>query len=188
MQCWKCSAELQGAKKFCGHCGAAILEKPVDPFASTVQPNPRAPASAPVSALPSSRVSPLASSAIEFSESVREMVVAAHPESSVQASTPVPVPPPSERAHGGTLQMQAKPAKAPPVTGTAAVKPPSIHPPSVGITPVPGVLGPGVAVRVRWANGQKSPGTIWQVHGTQVLVAFADGQRHWVESSFVERT
>jgi len=208
MACWKCSAELHGAKKFCGHCGAAVAAPGVDPFASTVQPNARpqapvAPGSAPGSSAaspgssigaasvgatsvgapsvgaPRSRVSPLASSAMEFSSAVREIIVAADAQAAVVA-------PPA-----GTVQMQQvppRPAPVPPAPVAAGVaKPPSVAPPPAGSAAAAGPLGPGTAVRVRWSNGQKYPGTIWQVHGTQVLVAFGDGQRHWVEASFVER-
>ena len=218
MACWKCSAELHGAKKFCGQCGAAVAAPGVDPFASTVQPNARpqapvapvAPGSAPGSSVaspgssigspsvgaasvgaasvgapsvgapsvgtPRSRVSPLASSAMEFSSAVRELVVAADAQAAVVA------------APAGTLQMQQVPPRPAPVppAPAAVAKPPSVAPPPAAAAPVD-PLGPGAAVRVRWSNGQKYPGTVWQVHGTQVLVAFGDGQRHWVEASFVER-
>lgn len=94
--------------------------------------------------------------------------------------------PASDRVPAGTVQMQQVAAR--PLQAAAPAKAPSVLPPSVGAGVAPSALGPGVAVRVRWANGQKYLGTIWQVHGTQVLVAFQDGQRHWVEAAFVERT
>lgn len=184
MPCWKCSAELEGAKKFCGQCGAAVDAKAVDPFASTAQPQSRKPKGSGLP--PSGRVSPLASSSIEFHESVREIVVSARAESPVNATSPASAPP-SERVHAGTLQMKQSAPRPPPAAPAASSKPSSL-PPSVGVAAIPGGLEPGVAVRVRWANGQKYAGTVWQVHANQVLVAFQDGQRHWVEASFVERS
>lgn len=179
MTCWKCSAQLQGAKKFCTECGAPAQApaSAIDPFASTVQPTSRAAPSVQPSA-PSQRgpVSPLALSAFEFNESAREIVPR-------EAEAP---PAPGSEKLGATVLMQQVPSKPAPAP---VAKPASVLPPSFGTTPAPNApIGPGMAVRVRWANGQKYPGTVWQVQGTQVLVAFPDGQRHWVEIGFVERS
>ena len=50
-----------------------------------------------------------------------------------------------------------------------------------------GVFGypPGSRVNVTWSNGQRYPGTVQQVSGTQCLVVFPDGQQHWVEMQYV---
>jgi hypothetical protein len=44
---------------------------------------------------------------------------------------------------------------------------------------------PGSRVTVTWSNGQRYPGTVQQVSGTQCLVVFPDGQQHWVEMQYV---
>jgi hypothetical protein len=44
---------------------------------------------------------------------------------------------------------------------------------------------PGAMVLVHWSNGQRYPGTVLQVSGPQVLVAFPNGQQHWVDSQYV---
>jgi hypothetical protein len=44
---------------------------------------------------------------------------------------------------------------------------------------------PGAQVQVTWANGQRYPGTVQQVSGGQCLVAFPDGQQHWVPLQYV---
>jgi hypothetical protein len=40
-------------------------------------------------------------------------------------------------------------------------------------------------VNVTWSNGQRYPGTVQQVSGSQCLVVFPDGQHHWVEMQYV---
>jgi hypothetical protein len=40
-------------------------------------------------------------------------------------------------------------------------------------------------VTVTWSNGQRYPGTVQQVAGSQCLVVFPDGQHHWVEMQYV---
>ena len=44
---------------------------------------------------------------------------------------------------------------------------------------------PGSRVTVTWSNGQRYPGTVQQVSGSQCLVVFPDGQHHWVEMQYV---
>jgi hypothetical protein len=48
------------------------------------------------------------------------------------------------------------------------------------------VLAPGARVWVRWANGQNYPGTVYQIHAGRCLVAFADGQQHWIEFAYLQ--
>jgi hypothetical protein len=43
----------------------------------------------------------------------------------------------------------------------------------------------GRPVLVTWSNGQRYPATVLQLSATHILVAFGDGQRHWVERVFV---
>ncbi len=44
---------------------------------------------------------------------------------------------------------------------------------------------PGSRVTVTWSNGQRYPGSITQVNGSQCLVVFPDGQHHWVEMQYL---
>ena len=44
---------------------------------------------------------------------------------------------------------------------------------------------PGTRVNVTWSNGQRYPGTVQQVSGSQCLVVFPDGQHHWVEMQYI---
>jgi hypothetical protein len=38
---------------------------------------------------------------------------------------------------------------------------------------------------VHWADGNRYPGTVLQVAGTQLLVSFPNGQQHWVDLKYV---
>ena len=58
--------------------------------------------------------------------------------------------------------------------------------PSPAAAPNPYV--PGAMVLVHWANGQRYPGTVLQSVASQVLVAFPNGQQHWVDVKFVLRS
>ena len=44
---------------------------------------------------------------------------------------------------------------------------------------------PGSRVTVTWSNGQRYPGTVQQVSGSQCLVVFPDGQHHWVDMQYL---
>jgi hypothetical protein len=46
-------------------------------------------------------------------------------------------------------------------------------------------FGPGALVLVHWSDGNRYPGTVLQVAGTQLLVSFPNGQQHWVEMKYV---
>lgn len=178
MQCGKCAAELQGARKFCARCGAPVPRE-VDPFASTARPAVVI-QEAPKPSVRNKVVSPLATSGIDFDESVRDLIVSK--EAAAQSSQPQSSQPSGRQ---GTVVLQQVPPPAPSAPAMRSSTPvPSAMPASI---PFVQALGPGTPVQVRWSNGQKYLGTVWQVHGTQVLVAFPDGQRHWVDQSYVER-
>ena len=59
--------------------------------------------------------------------------------------------------------------------------------PSVRAAPVAPIdpFALGRPVLVTWSNGQRYPATVLQLSATHILVAFGDGQRHWVERVFV---
>lgn len=44
---------------------------------------------------------------------------------------------------------------------------------------------PGANVQVTWSNGVRYPATVQQVNGNMCLVAFPDGQQHWVDLQYV---
>ena len=71
---------------------------------------------------------------------------------------------------------------------------PPQNPPGPFPQPVPAVPAPmpyaaapypGSRVTVTWSNGQRYPGTVQQVSGSQCLVVFPDGQHHWVDMQYV---
>jgi hypothetical protein len=46
-------------------------------------------------------------------------------------------------------------------------------------------MAPGTMVLVYWSNGNRYPGTVLHATGSQVLVAFPNGQQHWVDMKYV---
>ena len=94
--------------------------------------------------------------------------------------TPRPPQPPQKPYAGG--------AYAPHSPAPHATQPP-LQPPQPPPPPAPAGYGfgyvPGSRVTVTWSNGQRYPGTVQQVSGSQCLVVFPDGQHHWVEMQYV---
>jgi hypothetical protein len=99
-----------------------------------------------------------------------------------------PMPPPQP--------MPPAPAWNPAGAAYAQPQPPpqqlpyAAHPPYPGAPPQPPYgygfgYAPGSRVTVTWSNGQRYPGTVQQVSGTQCLVVFPDGQHHWVEMQYL---
>lgn len=58
---------------------------------------------------------------------------------------------------------------------------------TAGAQPAWGFTGyaPGARVNVTWSNGMQYPATVQQVTGGRCLVAFPDGQQHWVDMQYV---
>ena len=83
------------------------------------------------------------------------------------AAAPMGFPPP---AYGGGYGAQAGYGAQPGYGGGYAA---------------PSPVAPGARVWVTWANGQRYPATVQQVAGNQCLVAFPDGQQHWVDVGYV---
>jgi len=75
-------------------------------------------------------------------------------------------------------------APYPPHAQPQATQPPQQQPPPAAGGYVFGYV-PGSRVTVTWSNGQRYPGTVQQVAGSQCLVVFPDGQHHWVEMQYV---
>ena len=174
-------------------------------FPPGTAPRPGSPASAVGS--PPSPVSPVAKST--GAPSAGAMPVADPQRISsvpnIAAASPyAPPPPPVAHPPQQTAPMQPQPP-VPPAWGPAAApygNPQAPHyaqpapyapPPMAAPAPPPpyafGALGfafvPGSRVTVTWSNGGRYPGTVQQVSGTQCLVAFPDGQQHWVEMQYV---
>ncbi len=95
------------------------------------------------------------------------------------------VAPPPPRAHPVTQHpAQSAPHQAP----HAQPMPPAVNgwTPLAAPAPSYGVpYQPGARVSVTWANGQRYPGTVHLVSGSQRLVVFPDGQHHWVELPYL---
>jgi hypothetical protein len=94
------------------------------------------------------------------------------------AATPYGAPQPAATPYGAAVPY-GYPGAAPPAPEPAPPPPP----PPAGY----GFFGyaPGSRVHVTWSNGQRYPGTVHQVSGSQCLVMFPDGQQHWVEMQYV---
>jgi hypothetical protein len=48
-----------------------------------------------------------------------------------------------------------------------------------------GAFNIGARVMVQWSDGHRYPGTVTNVHGGQLEVAFPDGRRVWVAQGYV---
>jgi hypothetical protein len=104
---------------------------------------------------------------------------------------------PSRRAPASAPQMvesrpfssspQGSPQQAPSFAPVAYAPAAPAVSPSVRAAPVAPIepFAVGRPVLVTWSNGQRYPATVLQLSATHVLVAFGDGQRHWVERVFV---
>jgi hypothetical protein len=107
----------------------------------------------------------------------------------VPPQPPPPPPYPSQPSQQPPMQgwnaaapAPYMPPQAPVPYGAAAPYPPAQPPPGYGY----GFgYAPGSRVTVTWSNGQRYPGTVQQVSGTQCLVVFPDGQQHWIEMQYV---
>ncbi|MDB4936603.1 MAG: hypothetical protein JWP87_3575 [Labilithrix sp.] len=114
--------------------------------------------------------------------------------------TPQPMPPqpmpagwnqtPAPYMHQPPQPMppQGMPQAPPPYAAAAPYAPPPPPPPAPPAPPPYGYgfgYPPGTRVTVTWSNGQRYPGTVQQVSGSQCLVVFPDGQHHWVEMQYV---
>ena len=58
----------------------------------------------------------------------------------------------------------------------------------MGMGAIASGIGPGMAVLVQWSDGNRYPGSVVQVGGGQVLVAFGNGQQQWVPEHAVSKT
>ena len=102
-----------------------------------------------------------------------------------------PPPPPFPGPHPVATLPPLPPL--PPLPVAPYMPPPAPAVPPAGPLPQPPPYGfsapfgysPGSRVTVTWSNGQRYPGTVQQVSGSQCLVVFPDGQQHWVDMQYV---
>ncbi len=158
-------------------------------------PRPGAPAPAPVPpSAPSSGVAaPAAGSAPSVSQQPVmqpvQPVIAQHPQQPLpphfyplpSQNPPAPFPQPVSAPVAPAPMPYAAPSYLPPPQPTAPPMQPQVQ--AAGGY----VFGyvPGSRVTVTWSNGQRYPGTVQQVSGSQCLVVFLDGQHHWVDMQYV---
>ena len=102
----------------------------------------------------------------------------------VAPARPNPVSPMASsvmRTPGDPVQPQAS-APTPWNVGVVQGQTPVPYsPPPAAVNP----FVPGAMVLVHWSNGNRYPGTVLQASGAQVLVAFPNGQQHWVDVRYV---
>ncbi len=164
------AAEPSGRPAVSGRSGTAVMEarSPIAPVAAPVSSGIRGTFS-PTTPLPVA--APLSAPQLANLDSSRRAVVAA-PASAPQMAESRP--------------FSSSPQAQPFAPGGYAPAAPSVSP-SVRAVPVAPVdpFALGRPVLVTWSNGQRYPATVLQLSATHILVAFGDGQRHWVERVFV---
>lgn len=203
--CARCAAPLVATARFCAACGSPVLLNTTpppqsrpdsrgpteampavpapDPFARTVMGDPAAAAAAATAAaaadaLASQPKVPAAAGASQPRVPTAPIAIGVAP------ARPNPVSPMASSV------MRTPGDPAPPQAGAQppwnAGVPPAQTP--VPYSPPPAAVNPympGTMVLVHWSNGNRYPGTILQVSGAQVLVAFPNGQQHWVDVRYV---
>jgi hypothetical protein len=78
----------------------------------------------------------------------------------------------------GAPQQQQQPQDQMGAYGAPPAQPASAGAPSPG-------FNPGSRVTLLWADGNRYPATVVQVHGNQVLCAMENGQQQWVEAQYL---
>jgi hypothetical protein len=108
------------------------------------------------------------------------------PQAGQPAQPGPPVPSPVSPMASSVMKSpaDAKATTNPPIVPWNVPAP--IAPPPAQATPAPRYgFAPGTVVLVQWADGNRYPGTVLQASGTQLLVAFPNGQQHWVDARYV---
>jgi hypothetical protein len=172
---------VMGAIPFSQMVKPPSANQPVAPPASSVAQPPR-----PVQPAPSSGFGPPPAHAPSHPLPVGTF----NPPAPPSAYNPAPAPPqppqpPPSAYHPAPAQQPPpsayNPAQPPQQAGWGA--PPGY--PAAPAPPPPAGFAPGTRVMVTWSNGQRYPATVWQVSQGRCLVAFPDGQQHWVDVSFL---
>jgi hypothetical protein len=210
--CARCSAPLVATARFCAACGSPVLLNTTPrPESRAVEPRPdsRGPTAA-VPAVPAApgQAGPVpdpyartvmgdADAAAAFAAvraATSEGRIATAPLAAVgavAAARPNPVSPMASSVMNtpGDPPARQKTAATPWNVAAAPAQVPSPSPaPYTPMAPTaPAPYPPGSMVLVHWSNGQRYPGTVLQVAGTQVLVTFPNGQQHWVDMQYVSK-
>jgi hypothetical protein len=131
--------------------------------------------------------SPVAPGMLAASPNAQSGAQSAGPQPYAQPSQPQPQPQPQPAAYGGQPYAPQAPhaPHAPPPQHAGYNHPAGGYVQNAHVPPWPAGLAPGAAVWVQWSNGQRYPGTVQQVSGSQCYVSFPDGQARWVESAYV---
>jgi len=204
--CARCAAPLVATARFCAACGSPVLLNTTpapqsrpdsrgptaampavpapDPFARTVMGDPAAAAAAATAAA--------AADAHASQPRVPTAAVASQPRvptapiaiGAVAPARPNPVSPMASsvmKTPGDPGQPQAN-APTPWNVGVPQAQTPVPYSPApAAVNPFP----PGTMVLVHWSDGNRYPGTVLQASGAQLLVAFPNGQQHWVDVRYV---
>jgi len=169
--CARCGAALIATARFCATCGSPVARAP------TGSSDKASPAAAPVAGTPPPMPDPFAKTMLG------DAAAAAVPP--VQPTQPM-APPVSPLASS----VMEKPGQQPPPNVHVIATPWNVPPPTgpgpfAQQAPVSRVFGPGALVLVHWSDGNRYPGTVLQVVGSQLLVSFPNGQQHWVDMKYV---
>ncbi len=172
--CARCGAALIATARFCATCGSPVARAPGAPAAAAEKAPP---APAPVTGVPTSIPDPFAKTVMGDPSQV-----ALPPVQPTQ-----PMAPPVSPLASSVMEKPGQPQQ-PAIHVIATpwnVPPPSGPGPFAQQPAVPRGFGPGALVLVHWSDGNRYPGTVLQVAGTQILVSFPNGQQHWVDAKYV---
>ena len=157
----------------------------IDPFGVTQKPQG---GPSPVSPLASSAMLPQSPVTPGMLAASQNPPSAAAPGSQPHAPVPSPVPTPAAAPQHAAPQPypgQPYPPQAAPGQHAGYNHPAGGYAQNAPHAPRAAGPAPGAAVWVQWSNGQRYPGTVQQVSGSQCYVSFPDGQARWVESAYV---
>lgn len=183
--CARCGAALIATARFCAACGSPVARG----SGSATGTEKASPAPAPVTGVPPSIPDPFAKTMLGDAASAAAPAAApGGPAGPVPAVQPTqPMGPLVSPLASSVMEKPGKPQ--PPSVHVIAtpwnVPPPSGPGPFVQQPPPSRGFGPGALVLVHWSDGNRYPGTVLQVAGTQVLVSFPNGQQHWVDTKYV---
>jgi hypothetical protein len=193
--CARCGAALIATARFCAACGSPVARgasanENVARTPSATGTEKAAPAPAPVTGAPPSIPDPFAKTVLGDAASV---AVPAAPQAAPAGPLPPiqPTQPMAPLVSPLASSVMEKPGgPQPPANVHVIATPWNVPPPSgpgpfVQQAPPSRGFGPGALVLVKWADGNRYPGTVLQVAGTQLLVSFPDGQQHWVDMKYV---
>lgn len=196
--CSRCGSALIATARFCAACGSPVglattPRPPTQPMSAknpaAAQPMPSpSPAQAPPSVPdPFGRTVMGDPNAVATTSEPR-MQTAPLAQVAIAPARPNPVSPMASSVMN-TPGDPRKAASAAPWNVPASIANPYAQtkpPPPVASAPVAtGNFGPGSMVLVQWSDGNRYPGTVLQTAGSQLLVAFPNGQQQWIDQQFI---